>query len=353
MATTATWQSYLQPFEVKYGLPGGLLGALVRAESGGNPNARSPVGAMGLGQLMPATARSLGVNPNDPVDNLRGAAMYLSQQLKTFGSWQKALAAYNAGPGAVKKYGGIPPYQETQNYVKRIEQYWKESSQYGKQNPMTGALTTPVAGAAVKPVATGPAPVRRTVPGLDPGDVAKLQIAYTDEPTIGNALLQNRITQQGKFDADYGKALQNYNTTNARATSAAITGSLLNQNQTAQGAVNPGAKGWFRTPNGLVRNRLEGEQGWKFLQRLGTKGFGLYNDPGTSQTYGGTHSAGSLHGWDGPNPEQNGRAVDFGDARNPWSKLNTWYNYLDSRKDIIGIEELINEGDHIHAGVRN
>lgn len=334
MATTATWQSYLQPFEVKYGLPGGLLGALVRAESGGNPSARSPVGAIGLGQLMPATAQSLGVNPHDPIQNLRGAAMYLSQQLKAFGGDPvKALAAYNAGPGAVRRYGGIPPYAETQAYVKRVQDYWKQSSRYGKTG-FTGFLQAPVIGSA---------PVRKTVPGLGEGDVAKLQIAYTDEPTIGNAILQNRISQQSKMDADYGKALDRYNMNQQRAQSAAITGSLMG-NQTSAGVVNPGAKGWFRTPNGFIQNRRAGEAGWQFLKRLGTKGFGLQNDPGNSQTYGGNHTDGSLH--------YSHNAIDFGDARNPWSKLNTWYNWLNSRKDILGIAQLLNEGDHIHTGLR-
>ena len=96
--------------------------ALVAHESGWNPDALSPVGASGLTQLMPATARGLGVSSiNDPVQNLRGGARYLKQQLNAFGgNYNLALAAYNAGPAAVRKYGGIPPYSETQNYVKGI-----------------------------------------------------------------------------------------------------------------------------------------------------------------------------------------------------------------------------------------
>jgi hypothetical protein len=102
------------------GVPPKLLAALVHQESGGNQNAISPTGAIGLTQLEPATAKSLGVNPHDAMQNLLGGARYLAQQLKTFGSVPLALAAYNAGPGAVAKYGGIPPYAETQNYVKNI-----------------------------------------------------------------------------------------------------------------------------------------------------------------------------------------------------------------------------------------
>lgn len=103
------------------GLDANLFKAMVQAESAWNPGARSPKGAMGLTQLMPGTAQSLGVaNPFDPVDNLRGGARYLKGLLDEFGSPELALAAYNAGPGAVRKYGGIPPYTETQNYVRKI-----------------------------------------------------------------------------------------------------------------------------------------------------------------------------------------------------------------------------------------
>lgn len=98
-----------------------LLRALIRQESGNNPNARSPAGAIGRTQLMPATARGLGVNPYNDRQNVRGGARYLRQQLDRFGGdTRKALAAYNAGPGAVQKYGGVPPYAETQNYVRSI-----------------------------------------------------------------------------------------------------------------------------------------------------------------------------------------------------------------------------------------
>ena len=75
---------------------------------------------MGLAQLMPDTARALGVDPTDPGQNLDGGARYLRRQYDTFGTWDLALAAYNAGPGAVEQYGGIPPYAETQNYVRVI-----------------------------------------------------------------------------------------------------------------------------------------------------------------------------------------------------------------------------------------
>jgi soluble lytic murein transglycosylase-like protein len=103
------------------GIDANLFAALISAESGWNPSAVSPKGAIGLTQLMPDTARSLGVtNPYDPIENMRGGARYLRRMLDEFGSIELALAAYNAGPGAVRRYGGVPPYAETQAYVRRI-----------------------------------------------------------------------------------------------------------------------------------------------------------------------------------------------------------------------------------------
>jgi soluble lytic murein transglycosylase-like protein len=104
----------------KHRVPEDLFLRLVQQESGWNPTAKSHKGALGLAQLMPATARALGVDPMDPEQNLEGGARYLMRQYREFGSWRLALAAYNAGPAAVKKYGGIPPYKETRNYVRVI-----------------------------------------------------------------------------------------------------------------------------------------------------------------------------------------------------------------------------------------
>ncbi len=104
----------------KHDIPEDLFLRLVQQESGWNPNAVSPKGATGLAQLMPGTARALGVDINDPGQNLEGGARYLRAMYDKFGSWRLALAAYNAGPGAVEQHGGIPPYAETKNYVKAI-----------------------------------------------------------------------------------------------------------------------------------------------------------------------------------------------------------------------------------------
>ena len=107
--------------ESSHHLPAGMLAAVAQQESGGNVSAVSPAGAEGLMQLMPSTAAGLGVNPYDPNQAIEAAARILSRNLSEFhGSVPLALAAYNAGAGAVEQYGGIPPYTETQNYVRSI-----------------------------------------------------------------------------------------------------------------------------------------------------------------------------------------------------------------------------------------
>lgn len=104
----------------KHDIPEDLFLRLVQRESGWNPNATSSKGAQGLAQLMPGTADLLGVDINDPTENLHGGARYLKMMYNKFGNWRLALAAYNAGPGAVEDAGGIPPYAETKAYVMAI-----------------------------------------------------------------------------------------------------------------------------------------------------------------------------------------------------------------------------------------
>jgi len=122
------YQALATRYERLYGLPAGLAAAVIEVESGGDPTAVSPKGAVGLMQLMPATARALGVaEAFDPEQNVRGGALYLRQMLDRFGSLPLALAAYNAGPSAVERYGAIPPFAETRRYVSRVlETMWRQ-----------------------------------------------------------------------------------------------------------------------------------------------------------------------------------------------------------------------------------
>lgn len=120
-AGPALWTAHIARLAQRYDLSPSLLEAVVWQESRWNPRAVSPVGAKGLAQLMPGTARDMGVNPDDPLANLEGGARYLRLMLNMFGGdLEKALAAYNAGPARVSKANGIPRIRETQNYVSAI-----------------------------------------------------------------------------------------------------------------------------------------------------------------------------------------------------------------------------------------
>jgi soluble lytic murein transglycosylase-like protein len=126
--TRAELQALAADVARRHGLDPALVLAVASVESGFEPNAVSPKGALGLMQLMPATASSLGVTDAfDPETNLEGGSRYLAELIALYrGDLTKVLAAYNAGPGAVKRHGGVPPYQETRAYVKKVLERYKK-----------------------------------------------------------------------------------------------------------------------------------------------------------------------------------------------------------------------------------
>lgn len=114
-----TLQAYAENQASQYGIPADYFSRFIETESSWNPNAVSPAGAQGIAQIMPDTAGGK-VDTFDPFASIEFAASLLAKYFNQFGSWDQAFAAYNAGPGAVSKYGGVPPYPETQNYIERI-----------------------------------------------------------------------------------------------------------------------------------------------------------------------------------------------------------------------------------------
>ena len=182
----------------QHGISEGLIKAVMHTESGFNINARSPVGAQGLMQLMPATARRFKVsNAYDPQQNILGGAKYLSWLLKRFnGNTQLAVAAYNAGEGNVDKYGGVPPFRETQDYVRRVTSRYQNlySSSLGSTSNSNAANTQVIAQSAnytssnAEPV-TAPKQYSRQIITLADG-------TFTDAPgtyTTTNATASARI----------------------------------------------------------------------------------------------------------------------------------------------------------------
>jgi soluble lytic murein transglycosylase-like protein len=131
-----SYDALIEQAAARNGVDPAVLHGLIQQESGFDPSAQSSAGAMGLTQLMPGTASSLGVaNPLDPAESIEGGARYLAQQLASFGgNTADALAAYNAGPGAVQQHGGVPPYAETQSYVQKVLGY---AESYRREHPAT------------------------------------------------------------------------------------------------------------------------------------------------------------------------------------------------------------------------
>ncbi len=138
-AAAGEYDPLIEQAAARYDLNPAVLHGLIQQESGFDPSAESSAGAAGLTQLMPGTAASLGVaNPLNPAESIEGGARYLSQLMAEFGgNTEDALAAYNAGPGAVRQYGGVPPYAETQSYVSKVLGY---AEAYRQTEPAQGAV---------------------------------------------------------------------------------------------------------------------------------------------------------------------------------------------------------------------
>lgn len=260
------YNQFIANAEQQYNLPHGLIGSVMRAESGGNPNARSPVGAGGLMQLMPGTARGLGVtNVYNPQQSIQGGAKYLANLYREFGgNLQKTIAAYNAGPGAVISHGGIPPYAETQTYVKRVLGYMGQ--EHGGGGVVAAPARVPRLGAPV-------------VGGL--GAVATARLNTLSHSTIWGGLARQALAQ------------------------APVAGAIP-----VAASVAPTQRHGSGVTGGPLHN-------YKDILKLGAR-FGLRID-GVNQTTGGQHAPGSYH--------YKGEAVDFGNAKNSTAQIDALAAY--------------------------
>lgn len=301
----SVYDTLIQQASAQYGVPVANINAVINAESSFNPTAVSPAGAQGLMQLMPATAASLGVtDPFDPAQNINAGTRYLAQQYDRFGSWDKAYAAYNAGPGNVEKYGGVPPFAETQAYVRKL-----------MDQPGTNTPGTP------RNIDYGGVPTEPHSQQLSiydpnvPTEAKKALLAFRNNPSVGQYYANRAVAAQ-------------------RPVSGGVYG---------QGGSGPALDASKVGYDFSAYPRNEGEAIWQWLQRIGQQEFGLRNDPGIGQTYGGVHAPGS--------PHYAGRAIDFGDALNTFDQLNQANQYFSQIPGVSTIWQSPGHYDHLDVRV--
>jgi murein DD-endopeptidase MepM/ murein hydrolase activator NlpD len=196
---------------VAHGVSAPWLAALLQTESGWDPRAVSPAGAQGLAQLLPGTARQMGVtDPFDPAQSINGGARYLGLQFQEFQSWELAIAAYNAGPGAVRQYGGVPPYAQTQDYVRKVSALARE---FGAEGDRAVLVCLPGPAGAGPRIAGGTA-----CPVGEPHD-------FTD--TWGAPRSGGRSHRGVDIFADIGIPLYAYQAGSVRLSSSSLGGTSL------------------------------------------------------------------------------------------------------------------------------
>jgi len=192
------YQANIDQYAKRYRVDGALVKAVIAIESCYNPTALSPKGAQGLMQLIPATAERFGIsNSLNSKQNIRGGTRYLSWLIKRFdGDWQKALAGYNAGEGAVDKYNGIPPYKETQHYVKNVLAVYRRLS----DKPVMSITTAPTATPVVS------APATSSVPQTQPQGVKRTASGRVSAQYAASAAKPARPTKPGRSGWQINKA---------------------------------------------------------------------------------------------------------------------------------------------------